>query len=39
LRKMVRAQHLGVKSGQGFFRYDSDGKTIPMPAGGEDKAT
>ncbi len=25
LRKMIRAGHLGVKSGQGFFEYDQDG--------------
>ncbi len=28
LRKMVRAGHLGVKSGQGFFKYDEDGNRI-----------
>jgi len=28
LRKMVRAGYLGVKSGQGFFRYDEDGNRI-----------
>lgn len=28
LRKMVRAGHLGVKTGQGFFSYDSDGNRI-----------
>ncbi len=28
LRKMVRAGQLGVKSGQGFFRYDKDGNRI-----------
>jgi 3-hydroxybutyryl-CoA dehydrogenase len=33
LRKMVRAGHLGVKTGQGFFRYDKDGnKILPNPA-------
>lgn len=26
LRKMIRAGHLGVKSGRGFFEYDEDGK-------------
>jgi 3-hydroxybutyryl-CoA dehydrogenase len=26
LRKMVRAGHLGVKSGRGFFEYEEDGK-------------
>lgn len=28
LRKMVRAGHLGVKTGQGFFEYDEDGNRI-----------
>ncbi len=28
LRKMVRAGHLGVKTGQGFFRYDEEGNRI-----------
>jgi len=28
LRKMVRAGNLGVKSGQGFFKYDEDGNRI-----------
>lgn len=28
LRKMVRANQLGVKTGQGFFRYDEDGDRI-----------
>jgi 3-hydroxybutyryl-CoA dehydrogenase len=33
LRKMIRAGHLGVKSGRGFFEYDDDGnpKTPPSP--------
>jgi 3-hydroxybutyryl-CoA dehydrogenase len=26
LRQMIRAGHLGVKSGQGFFAYDEDGQ-------------
>ena len=29
LRKLVRAGHLGVKTGRGFFRYDSEGNRIP----------
>ncbi|TCS93933.1 3-hydroxyacyl-CoA dehydrogenase family protein [Hazenella coriacea] len=28
LKKMVRAGHLGVKSGEGFFHYDEDGDRI-----------
>ena len=28
LRKLVRAGHLGVKTGRGFFRYDDDGNRI-----------
>ncbi len=28
LRKMVRAGHLGVKTGQGFFAYDEEGNRI-----------
>ncbi len=29
VRMMVRAGFLGVKSGQGFFRYDDEGRMIP----------
>lgn len=29
LRMLVRAGHLGVKTGQGFFKYDSEGVIIP----------
>lgn len=29
VRMMVRAGFLGVKSGQGFFRYDEEGRMIP----------
>jgi 3-hydroxybutyryl-CoA dehydrogenase len=28
LRKMVRAGHLGVKTGVGFFKYDKEGNRI-----------
>lgn len=29
LRKMVRSGHYGVKSGQGFFKYDAEGNRLP----------
>lgn len=32
LRKMIRAGHLGVKSGRGFFAYDEDGNPTPKQA-------
>jgi 3-hydroxybutyryl-CoA dehydrogenase len=28
LRKMIRAGHLGVKTGKGFFEYDEDGNQV-----------
>ena len=33
LRKMVRAGHLGVKTGGGFFQYDSEGNKIENAGG------
>ena len=30
LRKLVRSGHLGVKSGRGFFTYDSEGNKISV---------
>ncbi|HPC83545.1 MAG TPA: 3-hydroxyacyl-CoA dehydrogenase NAD-binding domain-containing protein [Thermoanaerobaculaceae bacterium] len=35
LRKMIRAGHLGVKTGRGFFEYDAAGH--PKPVSGEGK--
>jgi 3-hydroxybutyryl-CoA dehydrogenase len=32
LRKMIRAGHLGVKSGRGFFIYDERGQPVATPA-------
>ena len=32
LRKMIRAGHLGVKSGRGFFEYDENGNLKKAPA-------
>jgi 3-hydroxybutyryl-CoA dehydrogenase len=29
LRKLVRAGHLGVKTGRGFFEYDDEGNKCP----------
>ncbi len=29
LRKLVRAGHLGVKTGKGFFEYDEEGNKLP----------
>jgi len=30
LRKLVRADNLGVKTGKGFFRYDDEGNRISL---------
>ena len=34
LRKLVRAGHLGVKTGKGFFEYDKEGNRIPSRSNG-----
>lgn len=34
LRKLVRAGHLGVKTGRGFFEYDKEGNRIPSSSNG-----
>ncbi len=31
LRKLVRAKHLGMESGIGFYKYDENGKKITQP--------
>jgi len=33
LRKLVRAKHLGIESGEGFYKYDTNGKKIVQPSG------
>jgi len=34
LRKLVRAKHLGIESGEGFYQYDENGKKINLPTSG-----
>ena len=36
LRKLVRAGHIGVKSGHGFFHYDKEGNRISGPEANDD---
>ncbi len=31
LRKLVRAKHMGIESGDGFYKYDENGKIIVQP--------
>jgi 3-hydroxybutyryl-CoA dehydrogenase len=37
LRKLVRAGHLGVKTGKGFFEYDKEGNRIVKPTANNSK--
>jgi 3-hydroxybutyryl-CoA dehydrogenase len=34
LRKLVRAGHLGVKTGKGIYNYDAEGNIVPTARGG-----
>lgn len=31
LRRLVRGKHVGIESGEGFYKYDENGKKIPQP--------
>jgi len=31
LRKLVRAKHFGIESGDGFYKYDENGKRVVLP--------
>jgi len=31
LRRLVRAKHMGIESGEGFYKYDEKGKRVPQP--------